>query len=262
MRLAESKSEISTGTGNWILWRRIRLDRVSIFGIGNGDGTFQAVQSFGTDLGPQFTFAVGNFAAGGGLAVAAAGASNDMVFFQTAVVVSPAVVNFGSLAIGSTSDPMTVTVTNSTPAIVNISGITVSEAGSSVDFHQTSTTCGENAGRRRASCTVQVTFQPTVAGPLSALRWKWPTTRPGSPQSATLSGSGTAAPVATFSTTSVTFAAQGVGNAKSCRANGHVDEHAPRLSSTLKGFPSRVQTQATSRRQMIASLRWRSTQFG
>jgi hypothetical protein len=34
---------------------------------------------------------------------------------------------------------------------------------------------------------------------------------PGSPQSATLSGIGTAAPVATFSTTSVTFAAQGVG---------------------------------------------------
>jgi hypothetical protein len=179
------------------------------FYIGNGDGTFQAVQSFGTDLGPQFTFAVGNFATGGGLAVAAAGTSNHMVFFQTAVVVSPAVVNFGSLAIGSTSDPMTVTVTNSTPAIVNISGVTISEAGSSVDFHQTSTTCTSTLAVG-ASCTVQVTFQPTIAGPISA-SVEVTDDAAGSPQSATLSGTGTAAPVATFSTTSVTFAAQGVG---------------------------------------------------
>ena len=179
------------------------------FYIGNGDGTFQAVQSFGTDLGPQFTFAVGNFVTGGGLAVAAAGTSNHMVFFQTAVVVSPAIVNFASLAIGTTSDPMTVTVTNSTPAIVNISDITISEAGSSVDFHQTSTTCGETLAVG-ASCTVQVTFQPTVAGPLSA-SVEVTDDAPGSPQSATLSGTGTAAPVATFSTTTVMFAAQGVG---------------------------------------------------
>lgn len=179
------------------------------FYIGNGDGTFQAVQSFGTDLGPQFTFAVGNFATGGGLAVAAAGTSNDMVFFQTAVVVSPAVVNFDSLAIGSTSDPMTVTVTNSTPAIVNISGIAVSEAGSSMDFHQTSTTCGETLAVG-ASCTVQVTFQPTVAGPLAA-SLEVTDDAPGSPQSATLSGTGTAAPVATLSTMTLTFASQGVG---------------------------------------------------
>ena len=179
------------------------------FYIGNGDGTFQAVQSFGSDLGPQFTFAVGNFATGGGLAVAAAGTSNHMVFFQTAVVVSPAVVNFGSLAIGSTSDPMTATVTNSTPAIVNISGIAVSEAGSSVDFHQMSTTCGETLAVG-ASCTVQVTFQPTVAGPLAA-SLEVTDDAPGSPQSATLSGTGTAAPVATLSTMTLTFASQGVG---------------------------------------------------
>ena len=179
------------------------------FYIGNGDGTFQAVQSFGTDLGPQFTFAVGNFVTGGGLAVAAAGTSNHMVFFQTAVVVSPAIVNFASLAIGTTSDPMTVTVTNSTPAIVNISDITISEAGSSVDFHQTSTTCGETLAVG-ASCTEQVTFQPTVAGPLSA-SVEVTDDAPGSPQSATLSGTGTAAPVATFSTTTEMFAAQGVG---------------------------------------------------
>ena len=179
------------------------------FYIGNGDGTFQAVQSFGADLGPQFTFAVGNFATGGGLAVAAAGTSNDMVFFQTAVVVSPAVVNFGSLAIGSTSDPMTVTVTNSTPSIVNIASVTISEAGSSVDFHQTSTTCASTLAVG-ASCTVQVTFQPTAAGPLSA-SVEVTDDAAGSPQSATLSGTGTAAPVATFSVTSLTFAAQGVG---------------------------------------------------
>jgi hypothetical protein len=78
-----------------------------------------------------------------------------------------------------------------------------------VDFHQTSATCGETLAVG-ASCTVQVTFQPTVAGPLSA-SVEVADDAPGSPQSATLSGTGTAAPVATFSTTSVTFAAQGVG---------------------------------------------------
>jgi len=102
-----------------------------------------------------------------------------------------------------------VTVTNSTPSIVNISGVTISEAGSSVDFHQTSTTCTSTLAVG-VSCTVQVTFQPTVAGPISA-SVEVTDDAVGSPQSATLSGTGTAAPVATFSTTSVTFTAQGVG---------------------------------------------------
>ncbi|MGH9745165.1 MAG: choice-of-anchor D domain-containing protein [Candidatus Acidiferrales bacterium] len=179
------------------------------FYLGNGDGTFQPVQSFGSDLGPQFTFAVGNFATGGGLAIAAAGSGSNMVFFQTAVTVSPAVVNFGSLAVGSTSDPMMVTVTNSTPVPVTISDISIVEAGGSVDFAQGTTECiGVLAVN--ASCTVPVTFTPLGAGAKSA-SLQVTDDAPGSPQSATLSGTGTAAPVATLSTLTLTFAAQGVG---------------------------------------------------
>ncbi len=179
------------------------------FYLGNGDGTFQAVESFGTDLGPQFTFAVGNFAVGGGLAVAAVDSGTNLLLFQTAVVVSPAVVDFGSQALGSTSNPQTVTVTNSTPSLVNISGIAITEAGPSQEYNQVSTTCSATLAVN-ASCTVQVTFAPTVAG-AKAASIEVTDDAPGSPQSATLSGTGTAAPVATFSTMSLTFAAQGVG---------------------------------------------------
>ncbi|MGA8143591.1 MAG: FG-GAP-like repeat-containing protein [Candidatus Acidiferrales bacterium] len=179
------------------------------FYIGNGDGTFQEAQSFGSDVGPQFTFAVGNFAIGAGLAVAAAGNGSNMVLFQTAVTVSPAVVDFGSLAVGSTSDSMTVTVTNSTPVPVTISGITIVEAGLTVDFHQVSTTCIEMLGVN-ASCVVQVTFAPTVTGALAA-SVEVNDDAPGSPQSATLSGTGVNAPAATLSTLTLMFASQGVG---------------------------------------------------
>jgi trimeric autotransporter adhesin len=118
-------------------------------------------------------------------------------------------VNFGSQAVGSTSSAMTVTVTNSTPVPVNISGIAITEAGQSTDFQKTGTTCGATLASS-AACTVQVTFSPTVAGPLSA-SVEVTDDAPGSPQSATLSGTGTAAPVATLSTMTLTFAAQGVG---------------------------------------------------
>jgi Abnormal spindle-like microcephaly-assoc'd, ASPM-SPD-2-Hydin/FG-GAP-like repeat len=179
------------------------------FYLGNGDGTFQATQSFGSDLGPQYTFAVGNFATGGGLAVAAVDSGTNLLLFQTAVVVSPAVVDFGSVAVGSTSDLMTVTVTNSTPSLVNISGIAITEAGPSQEYNQVSTTCGATLAVG-ASCTVQVTFAPTVAGAKSA-SLEVTDDAPGSPQSATLSGTGTAAPVVTLSGMSLTFASQGVG---------------------------------------------------
>jgi hypothetical protein len=178
------------------------------FYISNGDGTFKAAQSFGADVTPQFGFAVGNFATGAGLAVAA-GSTSNMVFFQSEVTVSPSVVDFGSEAVGSTSAAMTVTVTNSTPVSVTITSIVISEGGSNVDYHLGMSDCGATLAAG-ASCTQLVTFQPTTAGQITA-SFMVNDNAPGSPQSATLSGTGTSAPIATFAPTSLTFASQGVG---------------------------------------------------
>jgi FG-GAP-like repeat/Abnormal spindle-like microcephaly-assoc'd, ASPM-SPD-2-Hydin len=180
------------------------------FYLGNGDGTFQAPQSFGNNVNDMFQFAVGNFATGAGLAVAAADSGTNMLLFQTAVAVSPMVVDFGSIGVNATSDPMTVTVTNGTPVTVNISSITIVEAGSSVDFAKGTTSCGATLAAG-AACTVQVTFTPTSAGALSA-SIQIVDDAPGSPQSATLSGTGTNAPLVTFLPAVLTFAPQNVGS--------------------------------------------------
>jgi hypothetical protein len=149
------------------------------FYLGNGDGTFQAKQSFGTTVGPMFSFAVGNFTTGGGLATAAADSGTNMLFFQPIVSISPATMDFGSLATGATSPIQTFTVTNSTGAL----------AGG-------------------ATCTVDVAFAPVAAGALSATL-QVNDDAPGSPQTAALTGTATAppAPTADLSLSALTFAA-------------------------------------------------------
>ncbi len=177
------------------------------FYLGNGDGTFQAAHSFGTTVGPMFSFAVGNFTTGGGLAVAAADSGTNMLLFQPAVTISPATVDFGSLAAGATSSIQTFTVTNGTAATVNITSISIAETGSNVDFQHGTTTC-IGALPTAATCTVDVTFAPIVAGSLSATL-QVNDDAPGSPQTAALTGTATAppAPTADLSLSTLTFAA-------------------------------------------------------
>lgn len=178
------------------------------FYLGNGDGTFKTVQSFGTNVGLMYSFAVGNFATGGGLAVAAADPSSNMLFFQPATVsISPATADFGSLAVGATSSIQTFTVTNGTPAAVNISSISIAETGSNVDFQHGNTTC-TGALAAAATCTVDVTFAPIATGTLSATL-QVNDDALGSPQTAALTGIATAAtaPTADLSLSTLTFAA-------------------------------------------------------
>ena len=192
------------------------------FYLGVGDGTFQAPQSFGSNVNDMYQIAVGNFAAGAGLAVAAADTGTNMLLLQSAVAVSPMVVDFGSIASGATSDPMTVTVTNGTPVTVNIESITIVESGSTIDFAKGTSTCGATLAPA-ASCTVLVTFTPTAAGALSA-SIQVNDDAPGSPQSATLSGTGTNAPVVTFLPAVLTFAPQTVATT-SAAPDGDFDQH-------------------------------------
>jgi FG-GAP-like repeat/Abnormal spindle-like microcephaly-assoc'd, ASPM-SPD-2-Hydin len=177
------------------------------FFVGNGDGTFQAVQSFGNDVGFMFTFAVGNFTSGAGLAVAAADSGSNMLFFQPEVEVSPTSMDFGSVSVGATSAMQTFTVTNATSVTVNITAVTIAETGVSADFQRGATTC-IGALAAAGTCTIEVTFAPTVTGPLTA-SLQVTDDAAGSPQSAALTGTATApvAATSTLSVSSLTFAA-------------------------------------------------------
>ncbi|WP_433615957.1 choice-of-anchor D domain-containing protein [Dactylosporangium sp. CA-139114] len=75
----------------------------------------------------------------------------------SSINISPSAVGFGSVVTGSTSAAQTVTVTNSGSGAAPVGTIAVSG-----DFAQTNT-CGSSIAAG-ASCTVSVTFKPTVAG--------------------------------------------------------------------------------------------------
>jgi two-component sensor histidine kinase len=103
------------------------------------------------------------------------------------VKLSPIGINFGNQKVGTTSNPVPVTLTNEGTETLNISQITImgSNAG---DFGQTNN-CGSSvpAGDQ---CTIQVTFTPTQTGERSATLAVYDDGG-GSPQKVALSGTGT-----------------------------------------------------------------------
>jgi hypothetical protein len=80
---------------------------------------------------------------------------------QAGVNVSPPSVNFPNQLMGSTSSTQTISITNAGAATVSIS---IAKSGSNSGDFGESNNCGSslNSG---SSCTVQVTFAPTAAGP-------------------------------------------------------------------------------------------------
>lgn len=79
----------------------------------------------------------------------------------TVVQFSPAGLDFGSISIGTTSDPQSVTVTNIDTSPMNIAGVGIS--GPQFGDFAESTTCGPTLAGG-ASCTITVTFTPTATG--------------------------------------------------------------------------------------------------
>src|SRR5215470_13498596 len=73
---------------------------------------------------------------------------------------STAMLGFGTEATGSTSQPLTITVTNSGSASLHISGVAPSAQFAEDD------SC-KSALRPGASCLITVTFVPTDAGPIT-----------------------------------------------------------------------------------------------
>jgi hypothetical protein len=113
--------------------------------------------------------------------------------------------NFKKVGIGQTSAPLSVTLTNSGSATLNISSITASG-----DFHISNNTCGATVAAG-ANCAVSVTFTPTKKGARKGTL-SFSDNAPGSPQTVALSGTGQSIVVSPIS---LNFGTVAVGNTSS-----------------------------------------------
>lgn len=119
--------------------------------------------------------------------------------------------NFGNQNDGTTSAPLTITVTNTGNSTLNVSSVALSGTNAS-DFKQTNT-CLSAGIAPQATCSISVTFTPTISGNESA-SVTLIDNAPDTPQSVAVSGIGVGAgPAVTLSATSLTFATQLVNTA-------------------------------------------------
>jgi ASPM-SPD-2-Hydin domain-containing protein/centrosomal CEP192-like protein len=116
---------------------------------------------------------------------------------------------FPNQAVGTTSPPIAVTMTNNSPQVA-VTSINITTSG---NFGQTNN-CGTSL-RAHSSCTINVTFTPLVAG-TQAGNLTVTDSANNSPQVATLTGGGINA--VTLSPSSLNFGAQTVGTTSSPRS--------------------------------------------
>ncbi|HEV3279584.1 MAG TPA: choice-of-anchor D domain-containing protein, partial [Terriglobia bacterium] len=179
------------------------LGSISVL-LGTTNETFQSALSFPGGLLPV-SVAAADFNDDGMLDAVTTDVNNNAVsvMLSTTLAFTPTSINFGSVNIGVTSSPQTVTLTN-----IGTSALSLSSIATAAPYNQTNNTCSGSLGAG-ATCRVSVTFTPTGAG-----------TAPGaltitdgaigSPQIVMLSGSGSG-PVASFSPSSFNFGNQIVG---------------------------------------------------
>ena len=182
--------------------------------LGKGDGTFGAPYSFGVALNPTGLQA-GDVNGDGrqDIVVTIGGlpnAPNNLVsvLLNAPVGVSPSKVSFRATVLGTNSTPQVVTLSNSSANSVSISSITLTGADPG-DFSQTNN-CGSTLAGN-SSCAISVKFSPKAINARTATL-SIADSAPGSPQTAALQGTGTEA---SFSPTSLRFAAQTVGTTSS-----------------------------------------------
>ena len=122
---------------------------------------------------------------------------------------SPSSLTFSTRAIGTTSSPKTITLTNMGTTTLSITSIAITGTNAG-DFSQTHT-CGSSLAST-ASCTISVTFRPTASGTRTAAV-SVTDTASGSPQKVALTGTGTAAKLSpgslSFSTQPIDTASAG-----------------------------------------------------
>jgi hypothetical protein len=105
----------------------------------------------------------------------------------TVVEVSPASLDFGNQTVGTSSSPLTLTITNVSAQIVDFGNIAIVGADPG-DFSMTRD-CGRHLAGG-ASCTVSVTFTPQGTGPRTAAL-RIVNDGGGGPKFVSLSGNGT-----------------------------------------------------------------------
>jgi hypothetical protein len=157
-------------------------------------------------------------ATAGSFQTGSAGANDAFVskFAPAANVgLTPVSLSFGNQNDGTTSPPQTVTLTNTGNQTLNVTGVTITGINSG-DFGQTNT-CSSLAPL--ATCTVTVTFGPTIVGNESA-NVSVTDNAPHSPQVEALTGTGVGggAPLVVLSPGSLTFSTQLVGTSSASQS--------------------------------------------
>jgi len=119
--------------------------------------------------------------------------------------------NFGNVNDGTTSAPMTITVTNTGNSNLTVTSVGISGTNAG-DFKETNT-CTAGSIAPQATCAINVTFTPSISGTENATVTVTDNA-PNSPESTTLTGVGEGSgPAVTLSPTSLTFPTQLVGTA-------------------------------------------------
>jgi len=210
----DGKADIAVSIGNCIDVTCIPSQGgIAVF-LGNGDGSFQPQLLYSSSRvlahanvgNGQFEDVLASADFNGDhipdLAVANEGDNTVTVLLSSPVIaIYPPLTNFGSVNIGSSSNPATITVSNP-----GISPLTISAVQTSGDFSQTSSCLTTlDAG---SSCQISVTFRPSSPGTRTGTVTLTDNGLGGS-QTASLSGSGNGTGAAvTFSPTSLTFPLQ------------------------------------------------------
>jgi hypothetical protein len=176
--------------------------------LGDGAGNFSLASSLATGNYPD-SASVGDFTGDGRLDLAVTNFYSDTVSILVqipVVTLSSTSLAFGNQNVGTMSAPMSSTLTNTGSATLEIISITIMGANAR-DFPMNNN-CGATLAPE-ASCTINVTFDPTRPG-IRTASVIIADNAPGSSGTISLSGTGTA-PAVTLAPTSLTFETQLIG---------------------------------------------------
>src|SRR5262249_49219795 len=137
------------------------------------------------------------------------------------VSLSPTTLTYAAQATGTTSAPQTVTATNTGNASLTISSTALGGANAA-DYLKATDGCSGVTLAAGGSCRVSASFSPISAGTRTATM-AFTDNAPNSPQSVSISGTGSTPPPAsgpavTFTPTSLTFGAQAIGTTSAAQS--------------------------------------------
>ena len=122
---------------------------------------------------------------------------------------TPTSINFGTQLVGTATQPQFVTITNNTGSAIALTPAAANTGGNTADFATTNTGTCAGSVPASASCTIGVTFTPSVAAAEATTLQIFDALDVGHPMLVALSGNGsTTAGAITFTPNSLTFAGQ------------------------------------------------------